>query len=245
MDFPYHFEPLGEQLSICVTREHKFGTDAFLLADFASPRRKDFVCDLGTGCGIIPLLFCKNGQAASIRAVDIQPKAIEQLAITIDKNGLGSKLEGLCADLKELEGALPFGIFDIVTCNPPYKASRQGIESLREADRIARHEITCTLDDIAKSASQLLKFGGRFCICQRPERLPDAITAMRRHDMEPKRIRFVQQKPDTAPWLFLMEGKKGSHPFLKVEKPLIVEGTDGFSEEMLKIYGCQNRQLLS
>ena len=50
------WEELSPSLFICVSSAHKFGTDAFLLSDFAAPRRKDLCCDLGTGCGIIPLL---------------------------------------------------------------------------------------------------------------------------------------------------------------------------------------------
>lgn len=36
---------------------------------------------------------------------------------------------------------------------------------------------------------------------------------------------------------FLLEGRKGSKPFMKVLPPLIVEGENGFSDEVLKIYG--------
>ena len=33
-------EQLAEGLSVCVTKEHRFGTDAFLLSDFANVRRR-------------------------------------------------------------------------------------------------------------------------------------------------------------------------------------------------------------
>ena len=52
----YRMEPLSETLQVCVSPEHGFGTDAFLLTDFSRYRRKDLVCDLGTGCGIIPMI---------------------------------------------------------------------------------------------------------------------------------------------------------------------------------------------
>ena len=63
------------------------------------------------------------------------------------------------------------------------------------------------------------------------------ISLLQRHQLEPKRLRLVQQRPDSAPWLFLLEAKKGSRPFLQVEAPLIIEGEGGFSPEMLRIYG--------
>ncbi len=240
MDFQYKFEQLGDTLKIAVTKDHKFGTDAFLLSDFAGARRKDIVCDFGTGCGIIPLLWFRqpNTTPTTAYALDIQTKAIDQLKLSIAENNLQDKLIPLLGDLNNIgEFPLPFGRFDLVTCNPPYKIMDRGIISESSADKIARHESLCTLDDVAKSASKLLKFGGRLCICQRPERLYDGMNAMVKAGIEPKRLRFVQKRGDTAPWLFLLEGKKGSKPFLQVEPPFIVQDeTGGFSQELKGIY---------
>lgn len=239
MDFAYTFEQLTQELSICVTPDHKFGTDAFLLSHFAQHRRKDIACDLGTGCGIIPLLWFRCDPPQRVYAVDIQPKAIEQLKITVEHNGLHSRLTPVLADLKALDGILPKAQFDLVTCNPPYKIANTGILSGLTSEQIARHEVLCNINDVCAAASQLLKFGGRLCICQRPERLLDVLEAMRKNGIEPKLVRFVQQREGLAPWLFLVQGKKGSKPYLKVEKPLIIEGggRDGFSDELLEIYG--------
>ena len=75
MEEAFHFEALGDQLSICVSKEHKFGTDAFLLADFAAPRRRDRACDLGTGCGIVALCWYRalESSPGHCTCVDIQP----------------------------------------------------------------------------------------------------------------------------------------------------------------------------
>ena len=238
LDFPHHYEALGDR-TLCVTPDHKFGTDAFLLSDFAAPRRKDLACDLGTGCGIIPMLWFRRPEDAPKLAfgVDIQQKAIAQLTASVEKNGLGGRLIPICADLKDLPPQLESGRFDLVTCNPPYKVEGGGILSEWESEKIARHETQCSLADVVAAAARLLKFGGRFCLCQRPERLCDVLTLLRQQGLEPKRVRVVQQRPGSAPWLFLCEGKKGAKPFLQVEAPLLIEGEDGFSEELLKIYG--------
>lgn len=233
-------ERLSDELEIFVSPEHKFGTDAFLLADFANPRHKDRVCDLGTGCGIIPFVWCKRHKPNVIFAVDIQPQAIEQAIASVERNSLQGTVIPVLADLKDLEGKIPYGSFDLVTCNPPYKAADTGIISETQSDKIARHELMCTVSDVTSAAAKLLKFGGRLCICQRPERLCDVFEAMRRCGIEPKRLRFVQQRPETPPWLFLVEGKKGAKPFLKVDEPFFVEGEGGFSKEMLACYGKQH-----
>ena len=110
------------------------------------------------------------------------------------------------------------------------------------AQKIARHEIMCNIGDICAAAQKLLKFGGRLCICNRPERLSDVIYAMKEHDIEPKRLRMVSKTPEDAPWLFLIEGKKGSKPFMKVEPQLYIRSGEGFSDELKRIYDTGKEQ---
>ena len=116
-------EKLTDKIFVCASSEHRFGTDAFLLAHFSKYRQKDKVCDLGTGCGIIPLIMQKKLPPEIIYAVDIQENAIEQLKTGIEKSEV-RKIVPICADLKELWGNAPIGKLDLVTCNPPYKAVR-------------------------------------------------------------------------------------------------------------------------
>ena len=169
------------------------------------------------------------------RILDIQEKAITQLKMTLSENKIDT-IVPVQADLKELWEGAPLGQLSLVTCNPPYKAPNAGMQSLSEAQKIARHEILCDINDVCRAASRLLKFGGRFCLCNRPERLSDVITAMKNNDIEPKRLRLVSKNPDTAPWLFLIEGKKGSKPFMTVEPQMYVWNENGYTDEMQSIY---------
>ena len=117
----YKYEKLTDKIYVCASTDHRFGTDAFLLADFSQYRHKDKVCDLGTGCGIIPLIMQKKLPPQITYAVDIQQGAIDQLKMGMER----SETEGIvpiCADLKELWEGAPLGQLDLVTCNPPYKA---------------------------------------------------------------------------------------------------------------------------
>ncbi|MBQ9956356.1 MAG: methyltransferase [Ruminococcus sp.] len=231
----YKYEKLNDKIYVCASTDHRFGTDAFLLAHFSEYRQKDKACDLGTGCGIIPLIMQKSRPPQITYAVDIQEGAIEQLKLGMERSET-SGIVPVCADLKELWEGAPLGQLDLVTCNPPYKAVNAGYESVITAQRIARHEIMCNIYDVCESASKLLKFGGRLCVCNRPERLSDVIDAMKKSGIEPKRLRFVSKNPDEAPWLFLIEGKKGSKPFMKVEPQLYIRTENGFSEELQRIY---------
>lgn len=230
-------EYLGAGITAFVSNSHIFGTDAVLLADFAAPSKKARCCDLGSGCGIIPLLWCKR-ETGKITAVEIQPLAVEQINAAIEFNSLSERLEAVNADLRELKGTVPFGCYDVVTMNPPYKASGAGIESRSGADKIARHETMCSLFDVCAAAKKLLNFGGRLCMCIRPERLCELFCEMRAADIEPKRLRLVSKLPGKAPWLALVEGRRGGRSGMTVEPELFVYGDSGeYSDEMKKIYG--------
>lgn len=230
-------EYLGSGITAFVSDSHSFGTDAVLLADFSSPSKRSVCCDLGSGCGIIPLLWCKK-ETGKITAVELQELAVEQINAAIEYNSLSERLSAVNADLRELKGSVPFGCFDLVTMNPPYKASGAGIESRSGADKIARHETMCTFSDICAAAKKLLNFGGKLCMCIRPERLCELMLEMHSAGIEPKRLRLVAKCPGKAPWLALIEGRRGGKSGITVEPELFVHGADGgYSEEMKKIYG--------
>ncbi len=213
----FSMEQIADGLTVCTSALHRFGTDAVLLAEFSGYRRKERVCDLGTGCGIIPMLMQRQNPPQEIYAVDIQPEAIDQMRRGMAAStGIGSALHPICADLRQLWDGAPQGQLDLVTCNPPYKAYRAGMESQLTAQKIARHEILCNISDVCVAAKKLLKYGGRLCVCNRPERLADVMVAMREQDIEPKRLQFVAKSAEAAPWLFLLEGRRGGNPFLNV-----------------------------
>lgn len=235
------YEQLSDEIFVCVSKEHRFGTDAFLLANFTSPRHRDRVCDLGTGCGIIPFVLEKKFSPKSVIGIDIQPQAIIQFQEGVKKSNLEGKITCVLGDLKEINQLLEKeqGQLDVVTCNPPYKTEGTGLLNQTQSHSIARHELFCTIEDVCEAAAFLLKFGGRFCLCQRPQRLLDCMNAMRGAGIEPKRLQFVGKNKDSAPFLFLLEGKKGGKPHLKVEANLFMykEGTQELSEEIKQVYG--------
>lgn len=230
-------EDVGGGIKICTSPEHTFGTDAFLLSHFANPKPGEIVCDIGSGCGIIPLLWFRGeNQPEHADAVDISVQAVEQMKISAGLSSCGDKFTPIHADIRDLKGRLEFGKYGLVTCNPPYKAVGTGVMSKSEADKIARHETLCTVGDCCAAASKLLRFGGRFCMCQIVERLPDVLESMRENKVEPKRIQLVQKDSASAPWLVLVEGKRGSKPFLKAEPTLMLYENGEASREMREIY---------
>lgn len=230
-------EILSKDLKIYVSDAHIFTSDAIVLASFCAPRHKDKCCDLGTGNGIIPLLWLRDFQPKEIVGVELSESAIKLLNKTLELNKIEGAVKPIHCDLRELKGVLPNEYYDLVSINPPYKKLGTGIVNEGEDYKNARHEFTCTLDDAAKAAAYLLKFGGRFCICQRPERLPDIFSAMRKFKIEPKSMREVIQRIGKEPSLVLVEGKKGSAPGFRINPPLILEDENGeYTEEAKELF---------
>lgn len=223
-------------IAVHTSRDHTFGTDAFLLASFSRVKPHSLCCDLGTGCGIIPLLWAKKQIPLTAYGIELQPEGISLFEESIRQSSLACDLHPLCADIRQLPDGLPFGRFDLVSCNPPYKKEGAGIQNRTPAAQIARHETQCTLDDVCQAAQRLLRFGGRLCICQRPERLADAMCAMRAHRIEPKRLRMVAKDNQSPPWLFLLEGYLGGKPFLQVETQLSLYENGVYTPEAAALY---------
>ena len=221
-----HIEQFSDRLKLVVSPAHTFGTDALLLAAFSLPSPRERALDLGTGCGAIPFYWLSKG-AKHVSGLELQHAGADQFRRSVSLSGAEEDCEVIEADLRDAPALLGCERYDLVTMNPPYTPEGKGLGSRKESDRLARHESAVTLEEVCRAAATLLKFGGRFCLCLRPERLTDAMEALRRARLEPKRLRFVSKNADSAPWLFLLEGKKGRAPGLKVEPLFRMYDEDG------------------
>ena len=232
-------EPLGNGVVCYVDGAHSFGVDGILLADFSQPGPNDIACDLCTGCGIVPLYWRMSRFPAAAVGVDIDPQAAALFSQGAAESGGG--ISSVCADLRALEGILPAGGYSLVTANPPYFRWGSGPRG-RSAG--ARFDDTCTLEDVVNAASRLLSAKGRFCLCFRPEGLCGLMQLLRQYSLEPKRLRMAHGRADKAPFLVLLEGKKGARPGLSVLPPLFLKnGTGEDTAEMKEIFsGRRNRK---
>ena len=219
--------PVKGTIQAAVSPEHRFGTDAMLLSHFAAPARWERVCELGTGCGAIALRLCADGVPAAVHGIDIAPEAVALAQQSAAAFPGEPRPTFAVADWNVPRTIAPAGSFRRVVCNPPYFPPDSGGVSDGEAARLARHELPDTLPAVCRAAAWLLCSSGRFCLCHRPERLPAVLAALTVCHLEPKRLQPVQQRADTAPWLFLLEARKDGRPGLIWEPPLVLQEADG------------------
>ncbi|NNU77124.1 tRNA1(Val) (adenine(37)-N6)-methyltransferase [Clostridium estertheticum] len=215
----------------------RFGVDAVLLANFVKVRKNAKVVDLCTGTGIIPFILAGKTTASNIIGVEIQEEFVDMANRSIEYNNLEDKIKFINGDLKDIELIKGIDKVDIVTVNPPYKLQNSGLISLNDKDAIARHEICCTLEDVIIACRILLKDNGRMYMVHRPDRLADILCTMRKHKIEPKRIRMVHPSVNKAPNIVLIEGQRDGGAFLKWDPPLYVHVEDGgYTEEIKNMY---------
>jgi tRNA1(Val) A37 N6-methylase TrmN6 len=217
-----------------------FSLDAVLLAKFAyMPIQKGHIVDLCTGNGVIPLLLSMRTKGKII-GIEIQERLCDMAKRSVQYNGLEKQIEIIHGDIKEAPKRLGYSKYDVVTCNPPYFPTVSKEEMNKNIHlAIARHEIYCTLEDVVRVSSQLLKQGGKAAFVHRPGRLLDLITLMREHRLEPKRLRFVYPKSGKEANTILVEGIKDGSPDLKVLPPLVVYNDNNeYTDEVKQIlYG--------
>lgn len=215
-----------------------FGMDAVLLSGFARVKTGEQVLDLGTGTGIIPILLEAKTEGKHFTGLEIQPESADMARRSVELNHLDSKINIVTGDIKDASKLFGASSFDVVITNPPYMIDSHGIKNMKDAKTIARHEVLCTLEDVIRESAKLLPPKGRFYMVHRPFRISEILCMMTRYGIEPKRMKFVHPYIDREPNMVLLEGLRGGHPRMTVEKPLIVyQEKDKYTDEILQIYG--------
>ena len=215
-----------------------FGMDAVLLSGFAQVKEGEMAVDLGTGTGIIPILLEAKTKGRHFTGLEIQEEVAEMANRSVRLNHLEDRVDIVRGDIKEASRLFGKASFDVVTSNPPYMNDNHGLKNPDLPKAIARHEVFCTLDDVCREASLLLKTGGRFYMVHRPHRLAEIITALKNYKLEPKRMKLVHPFIDKDSNMVLIEAVRGGKSMMKVEAPIIVYQKPGvYTQEIYDIYG--------
>lgn len=215
-----------------------FGMDAVLLTGFARNAKGDNLLDLGTGTGIIPILMEAKTDISHLVGLEIQEESADMARRSVEINGLAEKISIVTGDIKEADLSFKAASFDCITCNPPYMIGRHGLTNPDAPKAIARHEVLCTFEDVARVTAKLLKPGGHFYLVHRPFRLSEIMTRLSEYKLEPKRMQLVYPFVDKEPNMVLIEAVRGGNPRMTVEKPLIVYKEPGvYMPEIYDIYG--------
>lgn len=200
---------------------YRFTSDSVLLSKFARAKNGDRIADFCSGSGIVAFHFHalnrQEKRGLSYVLFELQEPLSSLSKKTAKLNGF-EQFDFCVGRLQEIPERYRES-FSLILCNPPYE--RGGFENDCYEKAICRKELTITLEEIAKAASFALKFGGRFALLNRADRLAEACYVLKKYNLEVKRIQFVAGKVGAKPYLVMLEAVKGGKPASEILPTLI------------------------
>ncbi|WP_300356369.1 methyltransferase [Fusobacterium sp.] len=198
----------------------RFGVDSIILADFFDGKPNGKILDIGSGCGIIPILLAEKKGMNDIYGVEIQKSSAEVFEKNILENNLSEKIKMVNCDVGELNLG---NTFDYIISNPPYMTLDGKKISENENKKIARHELFLDLKKLIENAKRLLKPRGEFFLVHRSHRFLEISKLLEENNFSVKRVCFTFFDKNKDSNLVLIQASKGRKHILKIESPLFLQ----------------------
>lgn len=220
---------------------YRFSLDALLLADFVRTGDDARIIDLGTGCGIIPMILCRRFSGASVAGIDSNRDMAELAKENVLHNGFAGRIDILFEDIITARSLFPVSSFDGVVANPPFRTSDSGRLSPKAGRDTARHESTASMAEFLAAAKYLVKPSGRIWFIYHPDRLIEFIRCAGEQKLAILRLRMVHGNVNAPAKIFLVELAKGRKGTTAILPPLIVYDDKGdYTQETSQILtGCK------
>lgn len=138
----------------------RIGTDAVLFAQWVPIFESDYVLDVGTGSGIIPMILSQKN-ANSVDAVELDADSYEEAKLNFSISVWSDKLNVFNKDVRIFADEVNKK-YDLIVSNPPYYAS--DVKPIKEKKVMARHVSTLSFRDLLFSAKKMMKEDSRFAL---------------------------------------------------------------------------------
>ncbi len=138
----------------------KIGTDAILLARWVEVSDNDEVLDIGTGCGLIPLMLSQKG-IKNADAVEIDTESYAEARQNFANSAWNSRLNAINDDIKSYSKTCEKK-YDLIVSNPPFFFGDNIPQKIKKG--LARHTNTLSYSDLLSAVKLLLKPNGRFAL---------------------------------------------------------------------------------
>jgi tRNA1Val (adenine37-N6)-methyltransferase len=216
---------------------YRFALDAVLLAGLTTVHPNDRILDLGTGCGVVPLILAYRKLGKRIVGLEIQPELVELAQRNVEVNGYVERVRIYERDFREISADFRRGSFDLVISNPPYRRLRSGRRNPDGQRAVARHELKSLLADVFGAANTVLGHGGRVSIIYPATRLAHLLVTAHDYRLTPKRLTLIYSDAASLARLVHLECKKGAGEELRINSPFFIYREDRtYTEAMWSLY---------
>lgn len=219
-------EPLlvGGYKIIQDTDFYRFTSDAVILSRFQKAARGEVVADFCAGSGIVGLHFyAENSSVSHVTFFEADEALWKMSCETIALNHLEDVFEAYHVRVQDIPVQF-IEHFSLILCNPPYERREGGFENADAAKAPCRKELTLSLEELAACAKRCLKFGGKFVLIHRADRVAELLSVLRANGLEPKKLQFVAGRAHKKPYAVLVSATKGGRPGVDVLPTLVNQG---------------------
>jgi tRNA1Val (adenine37-N6)-methyltransferase len=115
--------------------------------------------DIGTGTGLLSLMYAQLNEDATITALEIDKEATQQANDNIEQSIFKHRINVYNYDFNDYENQQKF---DLIFCNPPFYEN--DLKSNIKSKNIAHHSTSLTIGDLLKKSKDLLNIDGIICL---------------------------------------------------------------------------------
>lgn len=211
---------------------YTFTSDSVILANFIKLKKNDVCAEIGTGCGVIPILLSAKTEFYKVYAFELQDEMARLAEKNVLFNDLEDKIVVVSDDVRNFRQHFNAESFDVVFSNPPYMRGDTGRNTSSIRDK-ARHDESLPIGDLCKTAYSMLKFGGRFFVVYSASRSAELIYTLMENNLEPKKMFFTENGKGKIV-LVVIEAVKGGKHGVEVLPQLQTNDAKGDYLELLR-----------
>ena len=137
----------------------KVGTDAILLGRWVEVKPTDVALDIGTGCGLLPLMISQKG-VAYVDAVDIDKASVEEATVNFEASQWRDQLKAYCTDIVDFQSDKKY---DLIVSNPPFFNRFSKCDSERKS-RARHNDAGLSYATLCREVCRLMKPEGRLSV---------------------------------------------------------------------------------
>lgn len=189
------------------------------------------VLDIGTGTGLLSLMYAQLNPNATIDAVELDAAAAEQANENVQASPWSNRIKVYQTSIQEYK---PQHQYDLIISNPPF--FENDLQSEDTQRNLALHSTALTLEELFKISQQLLNAGGQLCLLLPHHRTNAAIKLGKEIGMHciqqttvhqtTKHAAFrsilhfaTQASPKTAMTIYIKDGQDYTNVFIDLLKP--------------------------
>ncbi len=206
---------------------YRFSVDSLVLARFLDRFPAGRAIDLGTGCGVVPLVLALRHPSLEIWGVELQEKLAALARENVLRNQLAHRVHIHCLDMTTITLRLTGGPVDLAAANPPFYPAAQGRVSPHPQRALARHEVAVTLTGVVAAGARMLRTGGVFAAIYPMGRKAEVLSELGRAGVAPKIVQAVIPKEGRPARFFLVAGEKGGPSGLEELPPFVIHTRAG------------------